>query len=191
MTIFLYFKCQQSLLRGSLYIWLISKSETERLCSLGEPRFGQNSAVHAATLRLPLSCVVTLCPTERSSRATRNVEDKLCDISQVNPPSPPPSPPEWDKSIPRLLTNIPPCVFFGVFCPDFRKFKWKRQREKERQKEKWGNRGQLCLFFFQTKHKKKWAEEKPSDHYVAVCRCIQLVVVGKALAQNSAFNKTG
>lgn len=163
MTIFLYFKCQQSLLRGSLYIWLISKSETERLCSLGEPRFGQNSAVHAATLRLPLSCVVTLCPTERSSRATRNVEDKLCDISQVNPPSPPPSPPEWDKSIPRLLTNIPPCVFFWVFFALILGNSSEKGREKRKDRKRSEEiEASFVFFFFKLNIKKSELRRNPA-----------------------------
>ncbi len=74
-----------------LWIWLIY-TKTKRPSRI----WGQNSEAHAALLSLLLSCVVT----ERSSRAERK-----SDTSQVNPPSPPPSP-SWNKSIPRLPTNI-------------------------------------------------------------------------------------
>lgn len=59
-------------LGGHSYFRLIyiSKSKTRPYSHWGQS-FGQHSAAHAATLRLLLSCVVTLCPTERSSRATR------------------------------------------------------------------------------------------------------------------------
>lgn len=65
----------------------------------------KNSVAHAATL---CCCLVqSLCaPLKEVAGLQENVEDKLRNISQVNPPSPTPSPPDWNKNIPRLLINI-------------------------------------------------------------------------------------
>jgi len=71
-------------------------------------------------------------PLKEVARLLENVEDKLSNISQVNPPFPPPSPPEWNKSIPEL-TNHPLNLLFFFFSTDFfGKLGERKRRERER-----------------------------------------------------------
>lgn len=81
-------------------------------------------------------------------------------------------------------------IFFFAYS-DFRKNWGVRKPEREKGNPERGVRKQRPALSFllniKKKKKKRRAEEKPSDHYVAACRCIQLVVVGKALAWDQGF----